>query len=273
MIPNSSGDPLRRLQTPLVPEIKAEIGAALKAARLKRAQSLEAVSQQTRISKRFLEALEGNKFEEFPALAYLRGFLKSYCDYLELDFEAFWKAIQTDAPPAQPEPAAPAAAAPAAASRTPKAPQAPAPARVPAHGPASAAEPALSPENEARAAWRAAFFAAALAAAVGLVISRGPSRAGKDASLAPSPLLQPLRAPTEPRLVAEFRSDSWVAVAADGAALFEGRVPRNSRLVWKAKKSLTLRTPQPAALKLTLNDAPYALGPVDAAGAFTIESP
>ena len=96
MIPNS--DPLRRLHTPLVPEIKTEIGAALKAARLKKGQSLEAVSQQTRISKRFLSALEENRFEEFPALAYLRGFLKSYCDYLDLDFEAFWRAIQAETP-------------------------------------------------------------------------------------------------------------------------------------------------------------------------------
>src|SRR5579883_848902 len=84
-------DPLRKIPTKHAPEPKADIGSTLRAAREKRGHTLEAVSQQTRISRRFLEALEKNRFDEFPALAYLRGFLKSYCDYLELEFEPLWR--------------------------------------------------------------------------------------------------------------------------------------------------------------------------------------
>jgi ribosome-binding protein aMBF1 (putative translation factor) len=56
-------DPLRRIPTKHTSALRAEIGPILRAARLKRGQSLEAVAQQTRISKRFLEALEENRFE------------------------------------------------------------------------------------------------------------------------------------------------------------------------------------------------------------------
>ncbi len=67
-------DALRQIQSKHVPTLKTEIGAVLKAARLKKGLAVEAVARQTRISKKFLEALEADRFEEFPALVYLRGF-------------------------------------------------------------------------------------------------------------------------------------------------------------------------------------------------------
>ncbi|MBU6430493.1 MAG: helix-turn-helix domain-containing protein, partial [Cyanobacteria bacterium REEB65] len=73
----SDRDPLRKIPTKHAPEVKADIGSALKAARTRKGATLEAVGQHTRIPKKFLDALENNRFEEFPALAYLRGFLKS----------------------------------------------------------------------------------------------------------------------------------------------------------------------------------------------------
>ena len=57
----SDRDPLRKIPTKYAPEAKADIGSSLKAARVKKGASLDAVSQQTRISKRFLEALEANR--------------------------------------------------------------------------------------------------------------------------------------------------------------------------------------------------------------------
>ncbi|MDP3542790.1 MAG: helix-turn-helix transcriptional regulator, partial [Elusimicrobiota bacterium] len=107
-------DPLRRIPTKHPTALRAEIGPILRAARLKRGQSLEAVAQQTRISKRFLEALEDNRFEQFPAVVYLRGFLKSYCEHLDVNFEEIWGMLN-----ATPAPEQPAEAAPAEASATP----------------------------------------------------------------------------------------------------------------------------------------------------------
>jgi cytoskeletal protein RodZ len=77
-MPGSAHDPLRKIQAQHVPETRGDIGSKLKAARQKRGQSVEAVVSHTRIPKKLIEALEGNRLEEFPALAYLRGFLRTY---------------------------------------------------------------------------------------------------------------------------------------------------------------------------------------------------
>lgn len=63
----------------------ASIGMTLRSARIQRGLSIEQVAQDTRISARFLEALEDEAFQELPAPVYVRGFLRSYGNYLRLD--------------------------------------------------------------------------------------------------------------------------------------------------------------------------------------------
>ncbi|MEX0782242.1 MAG: helix-turn-helix transcriptional regulator [Dehalococcoidia bacterium] len=57
----------------------------LRSARIQRGLTIEQVAQDTRISARFLEALENEAFQELPAPVYVRGFLRSYANYLRLD--------------------------------------------------------------------------------------------------------------------------------------------------------------------------------------------
>ncbi|MDR0550890.1 MAG: helix-turn-helix domain-containing protein [Spirochaetaceae bacterium] len=61
------------------------IGEKLKAAREAKGYSVEHVSRETNIAKRYIEALEAGDFSHFPAEAYLIGFLKNYGEYLALD--------------------------------------------------------------------------------------------------------------------------------------------------------------------------------------------
>ncbi len=63
----------------------ADIGATLRDARVRRGMTIDQVAQDTRISPRFIAALEGNAFDELPAPVYVRGFLRSYATYLRLD--------------------------------------------------------------------------------------------------------------------------------------------------------------------------------------------
>ncbi|MBI5210837.1 MAG: DUF4115 domain-containing protein [Elusimicrobia bacterium] len=81
------------------PSLDVDIGSVLKEARLKKGHAVDVVCQHTRIPKKLVEALEANRLEDFPAMVYLRGFLKIYCDYLEVDFESVWKKIVPDQPP------------------------------------------------------------------------------------------------------------------------------------------------------------------------------
>lgn len=61
--------------------------AALRASRTARGISLEQVTRDIHISKRFLEALEAGDYAGLPGQAYVTGFIRSYADYLELDPE------------------------------------------------------------------------------------------------------------------------------------------------------------------------------------------
>ncbi|MCO5200937.1 MAG: helix-turn-helix domain-containing protein, partial [Chloroflexi bacterium] len=63
----------------------AGIGETLRLTREHRGLSIEQVAQDTRISVRFLEALEAEQFDELPAPVYVRGFLRSYANYLKID--------------------------------------------------------------------------------------------------------------------------------------------------------------------------------------------
>lgn len=285
-------DPLRRIPTKHTTALRAEIGPILRAARLKRGQSLEAVAQQTRISKRFLEALEENRFEQFPAVVYLRGFLKGYCEHLDVNFDEIWaKLNETAEAPAAPADApagtnGPATPAPAAAPQKTPAPKAqPAPAKhapahaphAPAHGHAPAHPTADAHGHEAHPQGTGATGAIVLAVllAIGLAVFLFKDQGKHDAAPAETApaALQPMARSIEPKLVVRLKNDAWLRVSVDGTIAFEGRAPREAVQEWKPVKFVELRTTEPAALELTLNGQPVALGDPGPDGQYRVEIP
>lgn len=62
-----------------------ELGRTLSQARLARGLTLLDVERDTRISRRYLDALEREDFAVFPAPVYQRAFLRTYAQYLGLD--------------------------------------------------------------------------------------------------------------------------------------------------------------------------------------------
>ncbi len=244
-------DPLRRIPTKHTTALRTEIGRILHAARLKRGQSLEAVAQQTRISKRFLEALEENRFEQFPAVVYLRGFLKGYCEHLDVNFEEIWSLLDS-APTTNAVPVpAPAGAEPATVT-----------------APRAAAHP-----HGSGGATGAIVLAVALALGLALYLLMDQ---GKQA-VAPIPAapaaLQPMPRIIEPLLVVRLKNDAWLRVSVDGVVLFEGRAPRDSIQKWKPSKFVDLRTTDPTALSLSLNGQPVTLGTPGPDGQYRVEIP
>lgn len=63
----------------------AELGNALMRARVARGLTLQDAERDTRISRRYLEGLEAEDFDVFPAPVYSRAFLRTYAQYLGLD--------------------------------------------------------------------------------------------------------------------------------------------------------------------------------------------
>lgn len=62
-----------------------ELGKTLSQARVARGLTLEDCERDTRVSRRYLDALEREDWKVFPAPVYSRAFLRTYAQYLGLD--------------------------------------------------------------------------------------------------------------------------------------------------------------------------------------------
>ncbi len=62
-----------------------EIGNTLREARLRRALDIADCESATKIRAKYLRALEEEQFEILPGPTYVKGFLRTYAEYLDLD--------------------------------------------------------------------------------------------------------------------------------------------------------------------------------------------
>jgi hypothetical protein len=66
-----------------------EIGNSLREARLRQGVDFVEAEQATKIRPKYLRALEEERFELLPAQTYVKGFLRSYAEYLGLDGQLY----------------------------------------------------------------------------------------------------------------------------------------------------------------------------------------
>ena len=66
-----------------------EIGNSLREARIRRELGLQAAEQGTKIRVKYLRALEDEQFDLLPAQTYVKGFLRTYAEYLGLDGQLY----------------------------------------------------------------------------------------------------------------------------------------------------------------------------------------
>ncbi len=66
-----------------------EIGPALRQARERRRLGLDQAEAEIKVRARYLQALEDEEFDLLPGPAYVKGFLRTYADYLGLDGRLF----------------------------------------------------------------------------------------------------------------------------------------------------------------------------------------
>ena len=66
-----------------------EIGNSLREARYRQQLELTDIEQATKIRARYLQALEEETFDALPAQTYVKGFLRTYADYLGLDGQLY----------------------------------------------------------------------------------------------------------------------------------------------------------------------------------------
>jgi cytoskeleton protein RodZ len=66
-----------------------EIGNSLREARLRQALDFPEIEQATKIRPKYLRALEDEQFDILPGQTYVKGFLRSYAEYLGLDGQLY----------------------------------------------------------------------------------------------------------------------------------------------------------------------------------------
>ncbi len=265
-------DPLRRIPIKRPAEIHADVGSILREERLRRGHSLEAVAQQSRIPKRYLEALENDRLDEFPAFVYMRGFLKAYCEHLELPFEQMWSKIVT--PVADPAPVATTSPSVAVvASQPTHSPAATRTARAADHAAHHAPSPRAAAEpTEPASATGAILFALALfiGLAVWMLNDRRPPAPTHDPENTPR-ALRPLPRSVETKITLHAIEDAWVRVLVDDVVVFEGRIPRGATMDWKPVRGVSLYTTSPTSLQMTMNGSPLALSQASPHGEYRLD--
>lgn len=69
------------------------IGEILKRTRVAKQLTIEQVNRETKISIRVIRALEQDDLEAFSSETYLKGFVKNYARFLDLDPEQMWSKL------------------------------------------------------------------------------------------------------------------------------------------------------------------------------------
>ncbi len=64
-----------------------EIGTTLRDARIRRNISLQQAEEDTKIRVKYIQAMENEDFDVLPGGTYAKGFLRTYADYLGIDFQ------------------------------------------------------------------------------------------------------------------------------------------------------------------------------------------
>ncbi len=62
-----------------------EIGNTLREARVRRNLTLQQVEEDTKIRVKYVQAMENEDFDVMPGATYVKGFLRTYAAYLNLD--------------------------------------------------------------------------------------------------------------------------------------------------------------------------------------------
>jgi cytoskeleton protein RodZ len=229
-----------------------EIGSTLREARTRQGLELHDAQRATRIRAKYLAALEGERFDQLPAEAYAKAFLRTYADFLGLDSELYVAELD---------------------------------ARFEASRPAPPPQPkrAVSlPSLDLRAA--AVVGLAVLVAAAGVLAWRfdgGPEQTQRVVPPGPPAVTTTVPAPPAERgrdgtaalarlVVTASRGDCWLSVrvgSREGRVLFEGMLREGDSLRF-ARKRLWLRIGAPWNLEARLNGRAQRGLPADTGNVF-----
>jgi cytoskeleton protein RodZ len=219
-------------------------GEHLRRERELRGVSLEEISSATRISTRFLEAIENGQWDQLPGGAFNRGFIRSASRYLGLDEESMVAEYSLEV----------------------------------RNGNSQLVARSSAPIPRAWKGIAIGVLAAAFLIAAGWLggsriiahwRSAGSRQAKPTAQTGGAPVAQ---VPTDSlHLLIRASRDADLRVIADGKPIFDGRIAGNEEKQFSARGTIELSTSDAGALRLELNGhAISTIGPPGQAGRITL---
>ena len=216
-----------------------DIGASLREAREKRNLSHADVQKELRIRDRYLNALEEERWELLPGEAYVKGFLRTYAEFLGLDGTLYIdeynaQAAATDEePPIVPESLAPGAARRGLLTRT------------------IVGVLVIGIVVFAATAWRPGSSAAPTVA----VANAATPKPARVAGMPVAPVVLPKPLPPKTALIRAVTARTWLSVrlgGPDGKEIFRGFLNRGHKLSYRLDRKVWLRIGKPHAVAVTI---------------------
>lgn len=240
-------------EKPPAPESTASFGDWLKRQREMREISLRDIADRTKISLRYLEAMEDDRFDLLPAPIFAKGFLREYARYVGLSPDEVvnhYLSVQQQAAPEEDE----------------------------AKKDSTLAGQRLVRSRPVRNWTYGLFLALAVLVLIGLVAALAwyaeHRRNDPGAEMAPPPIAAPLapqpsslaappsspdrpRAPLEVSL--DFTSACWVEVSADGRRVLAQEMAQGESLPVEAQQSVQITLGDTGAAEIQVNGLLYPL--------------
>lgn len=229
------------------------IGEYLRAAREERKIPIAQVVRDTKISEKYIVAMENGQLSLLPAPAYAKGFLKIYAEYLGLDPRPIVEQYVQEHVGLMRQ-----GFPPDGESVTPALPPS---WRLAAIGVGAAVIIVIAVVFGLKF-WRSCAAGKAQKPAVSteeletLPLPPLPQATPTAASPAVAPTPQEVVKPKQKRLEAKAKESVWMKVYGDGVLLFQGTVQKGKTEFWLAKDSFDVRIAKPRLIDLSLDDKP-----------------
>jgi len=216
-----------------------DIGASLREAREKRGLSHADVQKELRIRDRYLNALEQERWELLPGEAYVKGFLRTYAEFLGLNGTLYLDeynaqtASGEEEPPIVPESLAPEAARSGLLTRT------------------IVGALVVAILVFAAAVWRPGSSAAPQIAEA----SAATPKPARVVGMPVAPVVLPKPALPKTALIRAVRARTWLSVRLGGPAgreIFRGFLDRGHKLTYSLDRKVWLRIGKPQAVAVTI---------------------
>lgn len=213
-----------------------EIGNSLREARLRQTLDFPEIEQATKIRAKYLRALEDEQFDVLPAQTYVKGFLRSYAEYLGLDGQLYVDEYNSRFVVGEEE--------------SPSRPR------------RSAPPPSRGVQVQSRVVLLTLLGIASVTALVIVAWTRGEPQKKEPVGLGAAPAQAPTRskppvtnANTVRFIVTAKRGNCWLEVhsgSATGRILFQGTLERSQRKLFTGRK-LWITLDRPENLNTILN--------------------